>query len=536
MEERIANMFVRPETAKDWIDRINLQLGKWVKLKGKSYWEFVRFYGFWRGITKELSRPDFTHLLVTECKDALDESDTEGSLKSNMDIFKYKDDLRKRTEEERKKQKYDTIWRFELLSDSHACCILKNELDDILSQPLPNSNASVPNMEQRLEVYLKQMADEYPYATVYSRPTYCFNSATFSIEQYMKPEFADQRKPSQIMVFECINEQVTENKVHELYSRYDDRRIKLFIASPYCFDIHTQGVARSKNVGLILVDPRFEVNDNCFIVERSTGITERSINACQMMSGLSPMNTQFVITDSYGYTTSLADVLNAHGINVKKQLSFVAPHWTNDYIEHRALELVKDKVELFVRQMQAYPLTRQIPHYDVSPLQLLQERGYRIEMRDLSCAIHLSSIDLKSKIVTFDSSQPSNSPRLIFSQGHELGHDELHGYLAIKTFGDSDFPLSPAAIIPQSEQKWLEHHANHFASCLLMPREVVGYLYAFFYQLYFNTYDIKPLYLSSQVSQYQDFLMVATPIAKHLNVSIEALKWRLVNLKLLIIS
>ncbi len=106
----IAMMFDQPLVAEEWIQRINLQFGKWIKKHNKSYWDIVRFYGFRKGVLKNLSRKEFAHLLMTICSQALEESDSESSLKYTMDKFQHRDGFRKRTKEERKQQCPDVVY------------------------------------------------------------------------------------------------------------------------------------------------------------------------------------------------------------------------------------------------------------------------------------------------------------------------------------------------------------------------------------------------------------------------------------------
>lgn len=527
-------MFDQPELAEEWIKRTIYLFGHWVRQKRKSYWDFVRFYGHRKGVLKELSRPQFAKLLKTTCYEALAQSDTEDSLKEVMQKFPYKDCLRKRSKEERKRQAPEKEWAFDLLPDSHVCRALKRELDELYNQPLCTEEVTkIPTMEDRLKDYLYALAQKEQFSKVFSRPEYCGCTATISVEQYVKQDFMDQRKPSRIVVFECVDGTVDETVVTQYSGRYSpDRRIKLYVCSTHGFDMHTQKMASDRDVGLVLINPNEEMTSNCYVVPRSVQVFEMQAMEREMLSGHRSMTTPFIIYDECGISCSIADTLTNHSIAIKDNLCLKAPRWTNQYIESRALDLVRDKVDEFVRQMELYPTTHQVPYFDADPDQLLADAGYELEEKDMSATGQLAVIDLKRKKVSIDSCQSYKIHSKRYSKSHELGHGILHSHLNVVAFGESDQTLSSDALASSHEQKWLEHQANHFAACLLMPETVVGYLYGFYCQRRFGRNVFRRIFLGSQQCQQDDFYSIVRPMAKQMNVSIGALKWRLVNLDL----
>ena len=106
MTAEILDMFTQPNVVEEWQIRLKTYIVPWVSKKGKSYWDIVRFHGHWHGELKELTRPEFAKLIVSLGKDILDKSDTESSLKENMQKFAYKDSLRKRSKAETAMPKY----------------------------------------------------------------------------------------------------------------------------------------------------------------------------------------------------------------------------------------------------------------------------------------------------------------------------------------------------------------------------------------------------------------------------------------------
>ena len=535
MTADLLEMFSQANVVEEWGNRMTNYIVPWVATKGKSYWDVVRFHGHWHGELKELSRADFAKLIINVCKDVLDNTDTEKSLKENMQKFPHKESLRKRTKEEKRQQCPNVVWRFELLPDSHVCRALIKELDDLYKLPLKKKESSdTPTIKERLEEYLNTIVDEQRFAKVFVNPNYCGYTATLSVEQYVKQEFMNNRNASHIIVYECTDECVDEKKVLEYAGKYcNNPLIKLYVCSMYGFNIHTQSIASSRNVGLMRIDPRYEVTDDCYVVARSVELYTKSQLDHETLRGERKMTTPFVIFDNYCITNSIAETLSGNGIAIKTDLCLTIPRLTNEYIECRALEMVKAKVDDFVCKINNYYSTKELPSFDANPEQLLFDAGYDMEEADLSSTGHIALIDLKNRNVIIDKSQINNNRRRRYSLAHELGHAILHSNLNISVFEESGQTFSMTAVASESKFRWLEHHANYFASCLLMPQDVVGYLYSFYCQKCFGRNIIRPITFGSQRCQQRDFYKIVNPMAQMMEVSIDALKWRLVKLGLL---
>lgn len=533
MTAELLDMFTQPSMVEDWCKRMRLFIVPWVSKKGKSYWDIVRFHGHWHGELVELNRQQFAKLVINVCKDVLDDTDTEYSLIQNMQKFVHKKQLRRRTEKEKREQCPNINWRYELLPDTHACRALVEELDALFDLDIPEEKTTIiPTIKERLEDYLIKIVDEQRFAKVYSYPEYCGCTASLSVEQYAKKEFLEQRNPSVIIVYECTDEKVDESKVLQYVGRYyTDPRIKLYICSSHGFDQHTQSVAAKRNAGLMLINPQYEVTDDCYIVARSAEFYAKTQMDYEVLRGERKMTTPFEVFDDYGITYSIAEALAFRGIAVKAGLCLIAPRLTDEYIERRAIEFVNNKVNEFIREMNAFQQTHVVPSFDADPEQLLYDAGYTLEETDLSG--QLAIIDFKKRKVYVDISQRKSLRRRRYSLAHELGHKVFHSELNIPLLEESEETLSMSAVASGYEQKWLEHHANYFAACLLMPKEVVGYLYSFYCQVHFGRTIVKPITLGPYPKQREDFFHIVSPIANKLNVSIDALKWRLVKLKLL---
>lgn len=543
MDTALLDHFVQPALAEEWVERTKYNVIPWVEKKGKTYWDFVRFYGHYKiGVLKAISRPEFAHLLYSTCKEQLDTTDSESSLKYSMDIFPYKDDLRKRTKEELKKQP-EKVWRFDFLPDSHYCSKLLKELDAEYNKPLPQKErSSYEEVKDNVKAYLMKIADKERFANVFDSPTYGRYTPMLSVEVYANKGFMDKRAPTYIQVFEYVADKVDDSKVNEFFSRYSsDSRIKLFIISVHGFDLRTQLVAQDHHVSLVLLNSNYEVTDDSFITPRSVAIYEIEQRNLQMLQGKRSMDVPFVIAYDEGVTTSLADVLAYHGVPIKKGYSLEAPYLTDDYIEQQTLKLVASQVKDFVDRIYHYSYTRRVPDYHIDLEQMLKDIGYSIVEDNLSEKGQLAVIDMKKKTVTVDIINPcinSSVRRRRYSLGHELGHAVLHSQLNVASLGESEKTLSHSVFMPNNEHQWLERQANVFAACLLMPTDVVGYLFSFYYQVRCQIRGhIEPLYIvNNQQRQWNDFNFIASRMADHLNVSVEALKYRMIKLGFLIIK
>lgn len=216
--------FSQPMEIDHWKWAIENHVGTWVNTHGKNHWEMVKFVSMRRHVLKSIGREKFGELLLHMFPSLFGATDTATSLKYDMDKFRYNSDL------------YD----YGHLSDDHILKTYEKELNELFDKEEEDeSNISMtimPTMESRLEEYLYKIVDSSMYAKVISRPTYCNFTATYSIEQYMTKSFYSLGQPSQIMVFECVEDKVDAYKVTQLAGQYMyDRKIKLFIVSTKVF-------------------------------------------------------------------------------------------------------------------------------------------------------------------------------------------------------------------------------------------------------------------------------------------------------------
>ena len=141
-----------------------------------------------------------------------------------------------------------------------------------------------------------------------------------------------------------------------------------------------------------------------------------------------------------------------------------------------------------------------------------------------------ANINLKSHEVTLSKKVNAFSDQERFSMSHEIGHDVLHS-LREKALANDGIPRE----LRSDEKKVMEQQANYFASCLLLPREMTKLMYEIYWKKEFHSDNVKPLYVN-QKEYYKKriFQRIIGPASRHLNVSMEALMYRLHDIGLVV--
>ena len=117
---------------------------------------------------------------------------------------------------------------------------------------------------------------------------------------------------------------------------------------------------------------------------------------------------------------------------------------------------------------------------------------------------------------------------------HEYGHHVLHSHPMFRDFLERDAELEGQACSDIWEKHWLEVQANIFASFMLMPRELVQLLFNLYWRKWFKRDEVQPMCIEEPMYWNKDYQNVVDPIARHLGVSSNAMKIRLLNMGLLI--
>ena len=513
-----ASCFAQPAEVPYWIFVIENRIGPWIKDKGnKALWDIVLFASQREGIVKKpLSRLKFAELLVALCPKALEASDTASSIKASMEKSAFT-----------KKQMND----FDRLPDTHALRLLVSEIEDLFFSEDGYETPTEPEftLKNRLEDYLKDTVDEQtekmPCSVIVEHPVYGNITPTLSIETFQTTKFKEAKTPSHIVAYECFDGIVDRDKIYSLIGQYNRMQgVKLWVVSTSGFKNDVVCVARDNFIGLMRIDLSTGVNADSFILPRSVEDHVRQQQGVETMMGKRYMEYPLLSWRDNMVTSSMAEILAADGVRIKEGLLLKSPIMSNEEIEELADEL-----------------TDSLPSWDLLPVNLeriISSCELSWQWGDLP-AEQLGIIALNKDLVTINYSLRYDEHRKRFTLAHELGHHLLHKDLLesnkLTSFGETKSTLANTTPVSGDELSWLEHHANHFAACILMPRKIVIEQYKKYFDFYLTaTYGdrLAPLYWDEN-NHYamQNCLRVLGPLSRRFGVSVEAMKWRLKSLE-----
>lgn len=506
--------FNQPDQADKWVWRIENVVGIWVNRHIKSFWYLVRWESIRNGTLKEdISRRDFAKLLIQECSEALEDRDTESSILHNMEKFKFKSDLK----------------TFGNLKENHPVRKFVNELSGLLTSDVPADPAPKDfNLERRMHEYLTTTTANEQFTKVCYHPQYNGKTATFSVENYMSQRFMDANQPSWRIIFECSEEKVTEEKVEMYYGRFCSlKNTKLFIASTQPFSGGVKKEAENREIGLVLVNTNSKVNETNFVLPRTqVGQLPDHVLWHQMLVGMRKLTVPILAYDGLRIDDSLSFILYKYASCDKQNLFVGVPLLSDGAIEAEAYRLVRSQVDSFVSLLRRCSIHDKVPACEIDPYLLAYNMGLKVTRG--KTGKKLGQIDIAHKNVTLSSNQKTDSATDRFSMAHEIGHHLFHGQVSEKA-------QDGVHTIVSGNKRHMEHHANHFASCLLMPAPVLRLLYDIYWKKEFKSEEVAPLRLN-EVNYFLNpfYQRIVCPVARKMNVSPQAAYIRLKNLGLVI--
>lgn len=523
--------------ALNWIFAVNNGIREWIGNHNKQYWEVVRFVSERRGVLGKpkrdgsvcLTRNDFATVLVRLCPDALKERDTVRALRASMEQYQYVSDL----------AKFDTLhegyYAYGHVKD------VENLLDNV---PLADRSEEKrkPTLVDRMDEFLRRDIDEqtdrFPQSTVRIRPQYQKGSITpaISVETYLNRQFFEKHQPSNIQAYEFIDGKLNREKLYELIGRYNPwRNVKLFIVSTHGLTSQIRSLALKNEIGYMLIDPNKEITSDCYILPRSIEDNTKQRHDLEVLEGKHPMTTPLLIIDNGRVTSSLADVLNSYDVVVKSSRLMDIPYLQDEEIEELANDLTREDVEQKIRHLRSYPMMS----FDLSldPFAYAGRRGLEYANEGMTDNFQLGRLEVKNNRVILNRKGLGNYQRYRFTMAHELGHHILHAKLfkeqGVVSVGETESTLS----FGESNSQRMEYQANKFASCLLMPKNLVLNLYVVLFNIHVtNKYgtSIRALYYNpSQPETYDSYNNIVGGMAKVLDVSKQAMQIRLSTLRLL---
>lgn len=514
--------FFQEQIDNDWVWIIENRVGPWVAQKGNSgYWDCVNVYSQFHGILKKgLIRKDFAALIVAIRPKGLKKGKTKEQLKGSMDQFQLS-------------LKLDKITSYAEDSDRGK---IVNELKALFSAPIPKTKEEPTpySVESRIREYLEKRVATDKYVRICNGETYCGFTTTLSIEKYASEHFKNNKMPSVVYVIECVEEKITDDTISKMTGRFEpDKRIRIIIASCSGFDERVKKMAIERYVSLIRVNPQYEITDNDIITPRRECSSVYNYEH-QMLSDEVPMTVPLVILDVDYTTTSLTDFLMRNNIPVNNPGRAQAPQLSREFIEDFVSHIIENDVKEYSDLLDKCKPTDKVPYCAIDPYKYAKHDKLKIFRSDLSKQRHLGNIDMQKNVVNLSDRLEEGEPRDRFSMAHEYGHHKLHSHGIFYEFFKYNAELEGEAASDIYEKHWLEVQANSFASCMLMPQELVVRLYNIYWRKWFKCDEVKPMCIKEPMFQNKDFQNVVGPIARHLRVSLEAMKYRLIKLGLLI--
>ena len=517
------NCFEQGQIDEDWIWKIKNIIGPWVAQKKNSgLWDCVNIYSQYMCVLKKkLTRYEFAGLIVFIHPKDFSKHKTQKQLKNSMDhcLLSLKtDQIRSYSE------------------DSENGKIVK-ELENLFNKPIPESEPEVypDTVESRIKEFVSRRVATNQYTQICYGKSYGGFKSSLSIETYASKLFKEKEMPSHIMIIECIEGKITEQEITSKAGQFGiDRKIKVVIASTSGFNEHIKSIAKSRDVQLIRVNPKHEVSDNDILTPRmECGSSVRQYEH-DMLSARVPMTVPLVIQDREYTTTSLTDFLQRNGIPVNSPGHVHAPVLTHDLIEDIVSQIIDKDVKHLISMLENYGPDDKVPYCIINPYKYAEREKLNITHTDLSKYKHLGHIDMNNNTIRLSNKLKDGEPRDLFSLAHEYGHYILHSHPIFREFLKRDAQLAGEACSDIWEKHWLEVQADAFASCMLMPREIVTLLYNIYWRKRFKRQKVEPMLVSNKPYWDKDFQNVVAPVARHMGVSLEAMKIRLIRIGLLI--
>lgn len=336
-----------------------------------------------------------------------------------------------------------------------------------------------------------------------------------TIETY-NPNF-NQHEWSSLVIIECkcLTHTVDISDLDEFETKMkkvSDSGIKGIMVTTKGFTSNSIEQAKKAHIALMVLSE-----------EEHNWIVSRDINKPeQQMQILHGFNKPGVVPTIYidNNFISLYEYLNQINVSTTEQNVVNIPWLCHDEIKNKANDLYQSCT---------------ITSNDVAGEVLVQYfSDIRINFSDFAQGV-LGTLSFTDKIITLSNDLVSDIHIRNFTLAHELGHLYLHKPV-LERYNSPllEYEEGFIANLPDEIIKRMEIQANLFASYLLIPQLLfVNEVARLFKELSIST---GRLYLDHQPCNKHDVYTVLGALSKKFNVSIEAVKMRLLNEKLLIID
>lgn len=533
IDTELAGLFLCHDEAVQWIATVNSGIKDWIAKHKKQHWEVVRYVSEKRGklgkrqadVRKyKLTRVDFANILIKFCPEALSEGETVSKLKTSMEHYQEAKDY------------YQGINTGAFLA---LCEEVKAIFDNCPLEQVETTD-SRPSLVELMKEYLNSIIVDngsFPRSVVREREQYGGATPALSVETYFSQKFLNERSYSSAIAYEIVEELLTESKLIELIGIYTSKchdiiRPRLFIVSTRGLLQNVRKLASDNGVGYMRIDPNRKYVHPDYVLPRSTDDLVRRAHDAEILYGKRPMNSPLLIMDGYNLTSSLSDVLQSHGVQVKPRVIVDISYLRDEDIEAEADKLSKEYVDDCIRKKYLWYDYKEL---SVDPFAIAEKLGLTHSIETLDNDDQLGWLDIEKCHVTLNASLLRNQKRMRFTMAHELGHFLLHLHWfnsrGIVSVEETEHTLTSNVIY---DQRLVEHQANLFAASLLMPKNLVAVLFFDYYNKYVQEDSNPKLYYNpSQDETRSNYNNVVGRMAFLLNVSLEAIYIRLKSLNFL---
>lgn len=287
--------------------------------------------------------------------------------------------------------------------------------------------------------------------------------------------------------------------------------------------------ARNKGIGLIRIIED-EVKNEVYRKSRfgEQHVSESIISA---LEGESVASKKHYISDNYFYSDDIQTYflrLNViDKVSPQEKIKLDIPYLSLDEIEDITKNLLPSDMEVI--QPTDLNLILNNLKSTLSIDYIINEHLGTTSGKEI-----LGKISFNPLCIYISNSLDIDNHRWRFTFAHELGHCILHTkYLATlyDEVIDTESSLNNSITIDEQDVKRIEYQANLFASSILMPALMFkAVTHVAFLQ---NGVNRGRLYLDNQPCNQELFYNVASQISKKFNVSIQAVKYRMTEFKLL---
>ena len=334
---------------------------------------------------------------------------------------------------------------------------------------------------------------------------------------------SESEKPVLIYLIECkdYSHKIPVNEVEEFHrkaSQIKDSQIKTVFITSNTFQSGAYNFANSNNMMLICVN---ESLSHSIILHKTKRFNEKRQES-EFVKHFNSVLPQHVLEKNNLRKIKRViekEILNAFTKHVKSSNTVLEIENSSVISKNYIEEIVERFLSFyysFIGRSNSIINLDELFHYlqQVFDLTITYESISDLDDSDRKI---LSKCSFVNKEIIIDFSL-KGTKRLKFVVMHEIGHYFLHDKVllnqnAYESTEDSEYSFSLNRHILEDKRHWIEWQANHFASCLLMPKNMFSKHFA--EAKYDENLDPrKPLYVDDQRANIETFNRIINRLSK----------------------